>query len=73
MDRADARAGQHRNGSLWNVRKINDDAIALHDLVPFQHVGETADFVMQLLVSEGALIARFALPEDRGFISARAG
>ncbi len=73
MHRTDACAGQHRDCGLGNIWQINDHAIALLDLVPFQHIREAANFVMQLLVSERALIARFALPENRRFIPARAG
>src|SRR2546430_13619939 len=37
MHRANPRAGQHGNRGLGNIREVNDDAIALFDLVPFQH------------------------------------
>ena len=73
MHRADAGTGQHRNGSFGNGREVNDDSIALVDLVPFQHIRETADFVMKLLVGERSLVTWFPLPDNRGFISARAG
>src|SRR5438067_1027123 len=73
MHCTDACAGQHRNRSLGNIWQINDDAVALLDLVPFQHVREPADFVMQLLIGKRALVARFTLPDDCRFISARAG
>src|ERR1700745_4326930 len=71
MHRTDSRAGQHRNRRLRNVRKINDDAIAFFDVVPFQHVREPADFAMQLLIGERALVTRFALPNDRGLVPTR--
>src|SRR5678816_2979066 len=71
MHRSDSRAGQHRNRRLGNVRQINDDAIAFFDVVPFQHVRETADFAMQLLIGEGALVAGFAFPNYCGLVPTR--
>src|SRR6266566_8557842 len=71
MDRADPRAGQHRNRGLRDRREINDNAIAFANFVSLQHVGETADFAMQLLISESAFLARFAFPNDGSFISSR--
>ncbi len=73
MHRANPRARQHGNRGLGNIREVNDDAIALFDVVPFQHIREAANFVMQLLVGERALVARFALPENGRFIPARTG
>ncbi len=52
MNCADPRAGQHGDGRLGNGRHVNDDAVAFSDLVSLQNIGETADFAMQLLVSE---------------------
>src|SRR5437016_14532919 len=73
MHGTNPRAGQHGNRGLGNSREINDDAIALFDLVPFQHVREAANFLMQLLVGERALVAGFAIPSDCCLISARTG
>ena len=73
MHRAYACARQHRDRGLGNGWQIDDDAIALLDLVPFQHIREAANFVMQLLVGEGPLVPRFALPKNRRLISARTG
>src|SRR6266513_1963607 len=73
MHRADSRAGQHRNRCLGNVRQMNDDAIAFFDVVPFQYIRETADFAMQLLISEGALVAGFAFPNYCGLVPTRPG
>ena len=73
MHRADSRAGQHRNRRLGDVRQINDDAIAFFDVVPFQHIREAADFAMQLLIGERALVPGFAFPNDRSFVSTRPG
>ena len=73
MHRTDACAGQHGNRGLGNIREINDDAVTLFDLVPFQHIREPADFVMQLLVGKRAFVTRFALPDNRRLIPARSG
>ena len=64
MHRANPRARQHGNRCFRNVREINDDAIALFDFVALQHIRETANFTVQLLVCEGALVARFAFPDN---------
>jgi hypothetical protein len=48
MDRADARAGQHRIGRLGDHRHVDGDAVALLDAVLLQHVGEAADMLVQL-------------------------
>ena len=64
MHRANPRARQHGNRCFRNVREINDDAIALFDFVALQHIRETANFAVQLLVCEGALVARFAFPDN---------
>src|SRR5207302_5278312 len=73
MYRADARAGQHRDGRFWNRRQVNDDAVALVDLVPLQHIRESANLMMKLLISQCAPVARLTFPENRRFVSARAG
>src|SRR5437868_7370829 len=73
MHCADSRAGQHRNRGLGNVREINEDAIAFFDVVPFQHIRETADLAMQLLICERALVAGFAFPNYCGLIPTRPG
>ena len=73
MHRADSRAGQHRNRCLGNVRQINDDAIAFLDVVAFQHIREAADFAMQLLIGERALVAGFAFPNYCRLVPTRSG
>src|ERR1700756_2026024 len=73
MHRTDSRAGQHGNGRLRNIREINDDPILFFDVVPLEHIRKTADFAMQLLIGEGALVTRFALPNDRSLVPTRPG
>ena len=70
MHRADPRAGQHRDRRFRNGRQVNDDAIAFADFVSLEHIREPADFAMQLLIGQGALLARFAFPDDRGLVPA---
>ena len=72
MHRADARAGQHGDRRFGNHRQINNDAIAFVDLVSLQHIGEPANFVMQLLISQRPFLARLAFPDDGRFVPARA-
>ena len=73
VHRADPRAGQHGNRRLGNVRQINDDAIAFFDVVSFQHIRETADLAMQLLIGKRAFVARFAFPNDCRLVATRPG
>ena len=40
MDRADARAGEHRIGRFRDHRHVDGDAVALLDAVLLQHIGE---------------------------------
>src|SRR5207247_6558346 len=46
-------------------------AIAFFDVVPFQYIREAADFAMQLLIGERALVAGFAFPNDCGLVPTR--
>jgi len=73
MHRANSRAGQHGNRGLGNIRQINKDAVAPFDVVALQHIRETANFAMELLVRERAFFARFALPDDGRLVSPRTG
>ena len=71
MNGADARAGQHREGGLGNHRQIDGDAIVLPHAMLLEHIGEAADLLVQLGVSDVARLRRIvALPDDRGLIGA---
>src|SRR5690349_5892288 len=71
MDGADAGAGEHRNRRLGNHRHVNGDAIAFLDAAGFQHVGEAANFGVQLLVGELLVVLRIvALPQDGRLVTA---
>ena len=72
MDRADARAGEHRVGRLGDHRHVDGDAVALLDAVRLQHIGEAADILVQLAIGDVLALARVvALPQDRGLVGAR--
>ena len=71
VNRADARAGQHRNRGLGHHRHVDDDAMSLLHAVALQHICKAAHLAMELLVSEHALLARLALPHDCRLRAAR--
>ena len=71
VNRADPRAGEHRDRRLRNCRQIDDDAIAFADFVALEDVGKAADFAMQLLIGEDPFVSRLAFPNDGSLISAR--
>jgi hypothetical protein len=58
-------------------RQVDDDAIAGFDSIPLERIGEETDFVMELFVSECALLAgpagfgRLAFPDEGGFVGVR--
>jgi len=68
---ADPRAGEHRDGSFGDHGQVDGDAVALLDPQALQDVGKLADFVVQVLISQRALIARLALPDQRRFVLRR--
>ena len=47
MNRADACAGQHRDGGLGDHRHIDGDPVALLRALGLHHIGKAADFLMQ--------------------------
>ena len=71
MHGADARAGQHRDGGLRDHRHVDGDAVALLRALCFQHIGELADFLMQLGIADMPGIRRVvAFPDDGGLVAA---
>jgi hypothetical protein len=73
VDGTDPRAGKHGDGSLGNVRKINEHPRSLLAAIALEDVGEDADFAMQLLVGQNTPVAGFAFPDDRRLVAARTG
>ena len=73
VDRADARAGEHRDGELGDHRHVDGDAVALLDAVLLEHVGEAADLVVERLVRVDLAAALVGLPDDGGLVAAPVG
>src|SRR5256885_1500968 len=75
MNRADAGAGQHGDGSFRNHWQGNKNAVALLNAIALEDIGKLTNIVMELLVGEGALFAwlagtgGLALPDEGGFVS----
>ena len=69
MSGADARASEHGDRQLGNQRHVKRDAIAALNAGVLQYVRKLADFRMQLLISERARVARFAFPDECGFVA----
>ena len=73
MDRADARAGEHRHRDLGNHRQVDRDPVAAPDAFGLQHVGEAAHALVQVAIGDRERFAGVvALPQDRGLVAARA-
>ena len=66
--RADPGTGQHGDRQLGDHRHVDRDAVAGLDAELLQHVGELADFAMQLLIGQHAGVARLAFPDDRRLV-----
>ena len=70
MNRADARAGVHRDNRLDGQRHVDDHAVALLHAQRLQRVGEAAHVGMQLAIGHVAHVARLAHEGDRGLVAA---
>ena len=66
---APIRAGQHGDRQLGHHRHVDRDAVARLNAELLEHVGELADFAVQLGVGQLARVARLAFPEDGGAIA----
>ncbi len=60
--------GQHGDRQLGHHRHVNRHHVAVLDAQRLEHVGEEANFAMQLAISQRAGIARLAFPDDRGLV-----
>ena len=58
MDRADARAGEHRDQRLGDHRHIEDDPVALLDARFEKHAAKSLNLVEKLRISVDALLSR---------------
>ena len=72
MDCADPRTGEHRIGRLRDHGHIDDNAVAFADAQFFQNVGEFADVMVKLFVSDvfGVIVWIVRLPNDRSLVTA---
>ena len=62
VDRADARAGQHRHRDLGDHRQVDRDDVALGDAEVLQRVGELLDVAVQVGVGDVELLALLTAP-----------
>ena len=65
VDRADARAGLHRDHRFGHQRQIDHHTVTATDAPRLERVGEAADLGMQLAVAQATGVARLALEHDR--------
>ena len=72
MNRADARAGEHRDERLRHHRHVEDDAVAAHDAEIGEHAGERLHFIEELRIGEPALLSRHRRIVDDGRLGAAA-
>ena len=70
VGRADARAGEHRDGELGNHRHVEGDPIALLHTETLEHVREPAHLAVELPVGEHPGVAGLALPDDGSLVAA---
>ena len=74
MDRADAGASQHGDRRLRHHGQIDQNAIAFADSVLLEHIGEAANFLVQLPVGQSAFfsgftgLGGFAFPKNRRLV-----
>jgi len=71
VDRADARAGEHRVGRLRDHRQVDRDAIALLRAEFLERVGHAAHLRVQLAIGDLLALRRIvAFPDDRDLVGA---
>ena len=71
VDRADARAREHRHGELGDHRQVDRDAVAAPHAQTAQHAREAVHFAEQIPVGQRAPIAGLAFPDERRLVAAR--
>ena len=72
VNRADARAGEHRDRDFGNERHVDRDAVAALHAELLEDVRELLDFDVEVPVGERAPVARLAFPDQRGLVARRA-
>ena len=73
MNRADARAREHRDRGLGNQRHVDGDAIAFLDAEALERVGGAADFIGEHLIGQDARVAGLAFPDESDLVAAPVG
>ena len=71
VHRADARAGEHRDGELGDERQVDRDAIAFADAERLEHVRERRHLAIEFEVGQRAAIAGLAFPDEGGLVAPR--
>ncbi len=71
VNHAQPRAGQHGHGRLGHHRHVDRRAVTLGQPERCQRVGKLADLAVQLLVGDGADVARFAFKNNRRLVFPR--
>ena len=71
MNRADARAGEHRDRGLGDQRHVNGDPISRLDAEMLQRISAAADFIGEHLIGQNARVARLTLPDEGDLVAAR--
>ena len=70
VNRADARAGEHRDDGLGDLRQVDRDAVALADAEALQPVGGLLDALEHVGVGEGLGVAGLALEMEGDAVAA---
>src|SRR5262245_25807287 len=72
MDRSDAGAGEHGVSRFGDPREVVRDSVAALDPLRLQHIGDAADFLMELAIGNVARFCRriVRLPDDGDLFAA---
>ena len=73
VNRADARAGEHRDRHFGHERHVDRHSIASLDAELLQNVRELLDFDVQVPVRQRAAVAGLSFPDERRLVAARSG
>ncbi len=73
VNRTDTRAGQHGVGRFGDHRHVQADTVTLADTARLQHVGQSADLVVQFAVADAGILARVVTFPDNGDLVAMLG
>src|SRR4029079_15808722 len=71
VNRADTRAGEHRDSGLRDERHVDRHAITAVNAELRQHIRELLHLDVEIPVREGPAVAWLALPDERSLVAAR--